>query len=196
MRITSLERAVIIALSLIISICWASAASSAKHHLSSHQKPIVRHKPRATATLSLGDTVVIGGITYTVQATLVPNSNSTPIPTPIPTPTPTPTPTPGPDLSVYGYRNSTRDWVTFFHPGDLVLIEGVHFGATPGKVLVNSISVPIRTWADTEIGILCPNTTTFGTTLLTVMAADGRSWHSLQGFAILPVPGRGKNPLR
>ncbi len=80
-----------------------------------------------------------------------------------------------------------------FGPGQTVYIEGIGFGATPGKVTINTYPIAALKWTDTEIEIVCPSLATgavAGACLLDVRRADGQDWNTQMGFVIIPPPVR------
>ncbi len=103
-----------------------------------------------------------------------------------------PTPPP-PDMAVYAYRNGNRDYATVFSPGQTIFIVGKGFQLPPGTVSVNHANVPVVTWTDTEIQIVCPalaTGATGGPAALDIIRADHGDYSSTMAFVILPAPTR------
>lgn len=186
---TRAEKGTMSTLAAAIGLLWTGLCLGA-----AAQRTPGHPKPRASVTLSVGDQVTIGGQLYFVGYSLYPAPAPIPSPVPpvpLPTPTPAPTPSPGPAPLVYGMRNARRDWANVFSPGQTILIEGVHFGSAPGTVQINGQGVPVQSWSDNEIVIVCPNTQQFGAQPLLVTTAGGQSYTLTSGLVILPPPGKG-----
>lgn len=174
---------------LLGAVCWASPA-----RVKSHAKP-----KAAPILLHLGDVVTLGAATYKVSVGSVFVLTPIPIPTPLPVPMPTPIPTPVPPgrtITVWGYRGGNRNPVNVFSPGQTVFIEGAGFGVPAGQVTVNGSVCPSFAWADNEVEIVAPPLNSFppGPVVLTVTAADKRTWTSATGFSLVPLPGKVKVP--
>lgn len=105
----------------------------------------------------------------------------------------TPSSGPAPDLTVYGFRNSNRDYSNVFAPGQTVIIVGKGFGALAGSVSINHKRVPVDAWSDTEIRTTVPALDTGqgpGPATLDIIRLDHGSFNSSTAFVILPPPGR------
>lgn len=105
--------------------------------------------PRAsTASLSIGDFVTIGGVTY--QLTLSPSL----VPVTV---TPPPPPPPGPGVVVVKNR-TTGQIVTTARPGDLLELEGANLGGPGGRVqLAGRIAANPTVWTATAIQFAAPD---------------------------------------
>ncbi len=126
-----------------------------------------------TVTTPVTVAAASGGATLTASVTVLGN-NSAP-------------------MQLWGYRDGQRNWALNFGVGQTIFLEGIGFGAVPGKVTVNNNVIPTLAWSDGEIEIVCPPLPTgapAGKCLLDIRRVDGQDWNTSMGFGIIPPPGK------
>lgn len=110
-------------------------------------------------------TVTLNGVKYTVTGTLAGVLTFTPAaaatPVTVPTSPPSTTPNSSWPMSIIGFRDASRNWMSGPDPlaaaGATLFIDGIGFGAATGTVTyAGVVPVKVQKWTDTEITISAP----------------------------------------